>query len=313
MLLSACTSVPRPSPHKAEFWVDLTRGEQVTTAEVITDLAGAGAVYVGEAHTVARHHAIQFWLLQALFARGVPLVLCLEQLEARDQPAVDRYNRGETDFAALAQEINWTKKWSNYPDYQALCEFARQHRIPIHALNAPAETIRAISRGGGLAQLPADQRGQLPAEIFTDDPDYDRLLRRELAVHMAADPARLRPMVEAQMARDETMAANIVTARGTAGGPARTAFVVLGAGHMRYGLGTVTRVRRRDPTVTDRLVLISESGQLQMSDAQKAESREVSISHGDLRALGRPPGDYLRVLPVTAAGPLPPGHPAIAR
>jgi uncharacterized iron-regulated protein len=133
--------------------------------------------------------------LQELFARGVPLVLCLEQLEARDQPAVDRYARSEQDFTALAQEIDWAKKWTNYADYRALCEFARQHRIPLRALNAPADTIRTVSRGGGVARLPADQRAQLPADIFLDDPVYERVTDLKLAMHMAMDPAKLHGIV----------------------------------------------------------------------------------------------------------------------
>ena len=311
MLLSACTSMPRRMPSTTEFWLDLVRGEEVDHLQVLADLAGAGVIYVGEAHSIQRHHTVQLQLLQGLFASGLPLVLCLEQLEASDQPVVDRFNRREIDFATLAQEIGWSKKWSNYPDYQPLCEFARQHRIPVRGLNAPADVIRAVSRGGGLAKLPPGQRAQLPLEIVVDDPVYERLMQLELAVHMAADPAKLRPMFEAQVARDETMAANIVAARRASGEPTRAAFVVLGAGHMRFGLGTTTRVRRRDPGIVERLVLITESGQLELTAADKAASRDITLSHADLRAIGRPPGDYLRVLPQAAT--LPPGHPPIAR
>jgi hypothetical protein len=83
-----------------------------------------------------------------------------------------------------------------------LCEFARAHRIPIRALNAPAATIRAVSRGGGLAKLPPEQRADLPAESWTDDPVYERITNQALSAHMALDPARLRPVFEAQAARD---------------------------------------------------------------------------------------------------------------
>src|SRR5690606_23931877 len=121
--------------------------------DVLEDLATAGAIYVGETHTIARHHAIQLWLLQELFARNVPLVLCLEQLEASDQPAVDRYSRREIDFATFAREINWPASWNNYDDYRDLCEFARRRGIPIQALNAPPDLIRTISRSGGVAAL----------------------------------------------------------------------------------------------------------------------------------------------------------------
>ena len=83
-------------------------------------VATAGVIFVGEAHTVRRHHALQLDLLQKRFLRHVPLVLCLEQLEARDQPAVDRSNRREIDFATLAAQIDWPNKWANYTDYRAL-------------------------------------------------------------------------------------------------------------------------------------------------------------------------------------------------
>lgn len=305
-------TMPADHGHKPalpEFWLDLARGDEVTDAEVFDDLAKAGAVYVGEAHTIARHHAVQLRVLQELNARGVPLALCMEQLEARDQPAVDRYNRREIDFDTLAKEINWTKKWGNYPDYRALCEFAREHQIPVRALNAPAEVIRAVSRGGGLAKLPADQRAQLPPDIVLDDPAYERLTTLELGVHMAMDPAKLRPVYEAQVSRDETMAANIVLARNFNRPPdePRTALVIVGAGHIRYGLGTPDRVRRREPGLVERLVIMTESGQLQMSDAQKAQARDITISHADLRATGRIPADYVRVLPRQPE--LPAGHP----
>jgi uncharacterized iron-regulated protein len=311
-LLSACTSVPqRPSP-PAEFWIDLARGEEAAEADVLADLAGAGVIYVGEVHRIRRHHDIQLQLLQQLYARGVPLVLCLEQLEAPDQAAVDRYGRGETDFAGLVTAIDWAKKWSNHEEYRALCEFARQHRIPIRALNAPAAIIRAVSRGGGLARLPADQRAQLPPEVLLDDPVYERLMQLELAVHAAVEPTKLRPMFEAQATRDDTMAANIVAARNTGSDKPRTAFVVLGAGHVRYGLGTAARVRRRAPGIVERIVLMTSSGHLQKTAAEESATRKIDITHADLRSFERPPGDYLRVLPrATAAANLPPGHPPL--
>jgi uncharacterized iron-regulated protein len=314
-LVTACTTTPphaslRPRP--AELWIDLVRGDEVTDDEVLTDLATAGVVYAGEFHAIARHHEIQLSLLQQLFVRRVPLVLGLEQIDVDDQPAIERYNRREIDYDTLVREIDWPKKWRNYADYRALCEFARAHRIPIRALNAPAEIVRAVNRGGGLAQLPADQRARLPADIVLDDPAYEKITTLEFGVHAGMEPAKLRPMFEAQVVRDETMAAAIVDARRNGEGPPRTVFAVLGAGHIRFGLGTAARVRRRDPGIVERLVLLSESGQLQLTAAEKSSARDVAISHADLRALGRPPADYLRVLPVMPVT-LPPGHPPIGR
>lgn len=300
LLLVDVATVRATTP--TEFWLDLVEGEEAPEQRVIDDLATAGVVYVGEAHTIARHHALQLRLLQQLAARGVSLVLCLEQLEARKQPVLDRYNRGEIDYDTFVRESDWAKKWKNYLDYRPLCELAHANKIPLRALNAPAEIIRAVSRGGGLAKLTVEQRATLPKEIVTDDPAYERMMNLQLAVHMALDPAKLRSTFEAQVARDETMAENITAGRrdGAAEKP-RTAFVIIGGGHVRYGQGTASRVRRRDPGIVERIVLMTESGQLELTAADKAASREINITHADLREVGRPPGDYLNVLPLSAA------------
>lgn len=315
-VLTGCSVPMKPQMRSAppllpqELWVDLVQGEEVSEDDVMTDLVSAGVVYVGEYHSIPRHHDVQLALLQELFRRGVPLVLCLEQLEAPDQPAVDRYNRREIDLATLAREIDWGRKWRDYPAYVPLCNFAREHGIPIRALNAPAELVRAVYRGGGIERLAPEQRAQLPEELTLNDPLYERLTTLEMGVHAGMDATTLRPMFEAQVARDETMAANIVAARHAASVP-RTAFVVLGAGHMRYGLGTAARVRRREPAIVERLVVISESGQLQLSAAEAAAVDKVTISHADMRRLERPPADYLRLLP-RASVALPPGHPPVS-
>jgi len=77
--------------------------------------------------------------------------------------------------------------------------------------------------------------------------------------------------------------------------------VIIGAGHVRHGLGTADRVRRRVPEIVERIVLMTESGQLVLTEADKAAAREISISHAHSREIGRPPGDYLNVLPLAAA------------
>lgn len=59
-LLLGTTSAPA-----GEFWLDLAAGEEIEEVKVITDLATAGVVYVGEAHTIARHHALQLQIGRA--------------------------------------------------------------------------------------------------------------------------------------------------------------------------------------------------------------------------------------------------------
>jgi uncharacterized iron-regulated protein len=278
---------------RCSLWIDLAEGEPVDDRQMLDDLVGSRVIYLGERHTVARHHEAQAQLLVDLAVRKVPLVLGLEQIEAREQPIVERFNRGELDFPRLAEAIQWGQRWRGYEQYRPLLEAARRHGVPVLALNARSEVIRQVARSGGLAKLTSEARRELPAQIELDDPPYRRLLEMQMAVHMAATPVRMRPMIEAQIARDEQMADVLAQFLQSERGRGRTAVVICGVGHAAYGLAMVSRVRRRMPGVRDRIVLFSESGDVQLSPEERAVSRPVEIAHQQLRELGRPIGDYL--------------------
>jgi uncharacterized iron-regulated protein len=100
-------------------------------------------------------------------------------------------------------------------------------------------------------------------------------------------------MIEAQIARDEAMAAALVGYLQSPAGQGRTAVVLCGIGHVSYGLGIPARVERRLPDAVQRIVLLSESGDVELSPEERAMAREIHITHDDLRQLGRPLGDYL--------------------
>ena len=277
------------------FWIDACRGEPVSFETVVEDLAGVRVIYLGESHRLKRHREIQAEIVTRLHKRGVPLVLGLEQMESSQQPVLDKYNRGEITFEQLAAESRWSKRWSNYRQYRPILEAAREAAAPVLALNAPSGTIRQVVRSGGIEKLDSKIRAQLPAEIQTKDPPYEKLLNLYMMVHASATPERLRPMVEAQIARDETMASVLCSFLKSPPGCCRTAIVLCGAGHVSYGLGTPARVRRRMPGVKDRIILLSESGDVKLTPQERAMSREITITHEQLRAIDRPVADYLQV------------------
>jgi uncharacterized iron-regulated protein len=295
MFGAACTTVFAEDSPRITLWVDLVQGEPVAYGDLVADVAQARVVYLGERHTLARHHQTQAALVADLANRGLRLVLALEQLEAWQQPTLDKYNRGQLDFEQLAADTDWARRWHNYQQYRPVLEAARKYKAPVLALNAKPEIIRQVARGGGVSKLSAELRGQLPAEMQLHDADYEKLLNLEMAVHMAATPQRMRPMIEAQIARDEMMADVLARYLNSPEGRGRTAVVLCGEGHVSYALGTVARVRRRMPGVIDRIVLLSESGDVELSPEERAAARDVEITHEQLRAIGRPIGDYLQV------------------
>jgi uncharacterized iron-regulated protein len=127
------------------------------------------------------------------------------------------------------------------------------------------------------------------------DPVYEKLLAAQMMVHVAASPQRLRPMIEAQIARDEAMSAALADYLRSEAGRGRKAVVVCGSGHVAYGLGTPQRVRRRLGDPNDRIVVMAECGDVRLSAEEKAVSRPVKISHDEWRQIGRPVADYLEI------------------
>jgi uncharacterized iron-regulated protein len=290
---AACSVFGADPSDRTSLWIDMYRGEPVLYQAVADDLAGVDVIYLGECHVLEKHHAMQERIVADLSQRGKSLVLGMEQLESPQQAEVDRYNRGEIDFDQLAEAVNWAKRWSNYQQYRPVVESARKLKVPVVALNARPETIRQVARSGGVAKLDAKTRAELPAEMQLDDPTYRKLLTLKMMVHMAANPETLRPMIEAQIARDEAMAAALCAFLDTPAGRGRTAVVLCGSGHVAHGFGTADRVARRLPKAKQRIILLTQSGDLVLSPHQKAQARPVSITHEQLRAIGRPVADYL--------------------
>jgi len=306
LLGAGCATVPHlaevTAASRPALWVDALRGEPLGFDELLDELQTARVVYLGEIHSIPRHHELQTAILEGLAQRGIRVVLAMEQFEYFAQPELDRFNSRDTDLNQLVAEAEMDQRWHGHTNYHALLQTAQARQIPVLALNARAETIRAIGRQG-LAGVTADQRAELPSEIVTTDPLYERLATRMLGVHMAFDPQKLRPIFEAQVARDETMAARLAEFLLSAGGEGRTAVVICGRGHCEFGLGMPDRVARRIPNVTQRIVLFSESGDLHLSEAERKQAREVEVPHEFLRELGRPPGDYLHIIePATSGG-----------
>jgi uncharacterized iron-regulated protein len=289
---------------RASFWIDLSHAEPVAFEEMIEDLAEVDVVFLGETHRLKRHHRLQVKIMEALAATGRPLLVGLEQIEARNQEAVDEYNRGELDFEGLAEAIEWETQWRGYENYRALVEGTREAGGRVVGLNGPLEVIRAVGRGG-VAGLSAEERAGLPEEIFLDDPLYEQLMVQLLMIHMSVDEDTLRQIFEAQAARDASMAAALVGAmekarqegKGKEGEGRPLAVVVCGAGHCQFGLGTPDRVARRlGEEAQLRIVLMSESGDLELTEEEEKMMRELEISHRDLEFIDRPVADYLHAM-----------------
>jgi uncharacterized iron-regulated protein len=280
--------------NRCEIWIDLYSGEPVTYEDMFEDLLEARVIYLGERHTLDRHHETQERIIGDLAAQGVAVAVGLEMLPADTQPVLDRYNAGDISFDELAADVGWEEIWDNYGDYRAAIEAGHSAGAPILALNARRELAKQIVRNG-LDSLDAEWAARVPEGVNTDQPDYERELLRVMMVmaHATGQSDMMRRMFEAQVIKDEVMADAITRFLRSPEGENRTVVVLCGAGHISYGYGIPSRVRSRVPGVVDRIVVMSESGDVVLSEREKAMARMIEITHAQLRENTVPFADYL--------------------
>ncbi len=291
---AAASAALSPGAERCEIWIDLYSGEPVTYEDMLEDLTKARVIYLGERHTLERHHNLQEKIIGDLASRGVEVAIGLEMLPVDLQPALDRYNGGELAFDDFAEEVAWGKIWDNYEQYRPAIEAAHEAGAPVLALNARRELTREIARNGidGLAPEWAEK---VPEGVDTDQPDYERELLRVMMVmaHATGQSDMMKRMFEAQVIKDEIMADAVARFIASPEGENRTVVIICGAGHVSYGYGVPSRVRSRVPDIVDRIIVFSESGDVVLSEQEQAMARALEITHAQLRENRVPFADYL--------------------
>ncbi len=282
--------------------LDVVMGEPVPLETMIEDMAGVRIVYLGEVHTISRHHAFQETVLGKLADMGLELALGLEIFGAHQQETLDAWQASGEVFAHLPKYLKG-EAWTNLEDYKGLLLAARDRNIPMVGLNARDALVRKIARKG-LDGLADEERKSLPSGIEKINPQYDRLLRLKLMVHKAFERGKLDSIVLAQAVRDATMVRSIARFLESPRGKDRVMIVVAGAGHVNYGFGIPERAHRRTGLLY-RIALPTESGELVLSEADKRHAAPVAVTHEDLRFIRAPIADYLSIRPRRERKPQP--------
>jgi uncharacterized iron-regulated protein len=293
-LITIAYNRPAMSASKS-FIVDVYMGEPVTEETMLDDMATVKIIYLGEIHTIPRHHALEAKILRELSARNLKLALGMEMFSHEQQPVLDRWQKEREGISALIRALG-QEGWTNLKDYETLLTEARELNIPILGLNATDKLVKKVARKG-LDGLTDAEKKQIPGHMAGINPLYDRLLRLRLKVHRAFLGKGLDFIVEAQCVRDQTMAWNLSRYLELPGGKDRIMFVVAGSGHVNYGLGIPERGHRMNG-LPFRIIIPTESGQLKLSQEERRQSVPINISHTDLRYLQVPIADYLDVLPL---------------
>ncbi|WP_372964695.1 ChaN family lipoprotein [Marinobacter sp.] len=278
-------SATKPETLYDSVVIDANSRQPVSITATANALSKADVVVVGEYHGHQASHLLQTRLLQHLFNLNPRQILTMEQFNLDHQSALDDYLEGATGETEMMEDAD---AWDNYRgSYRPLIEFARRHKLPVIAANAPADVVRCIGRAGPdyLKRLPDDQREQLPEQPFMDTPAYrGKFIEAITGSHGTSDSAiseQMNNIYKAQLIRDNTMATRILRARELY--PDHQVLHLTGTFHSEEKLGTVALLKKRAPELS--IVVLSP---VLWSAEESSAALEDKLNKGDYLYLIQP-------------------------
>jgi uncharacterized iron-regulated protein len=216
-------------------------GRPVGFERMIDEMMAARIVHVGETHNSMPMHEIELQVIRALYERDPHLAIGLEMVPVTLQEALNKWTAGILTKDEFLREVRWYVTWNfNFGYYEKIFDFAREHRLPVYALNAPREVITKI-RMRGWDALSDAEKAFFPGPPDTTNAGHRLLIRtvfESSEIPEAMRGAGLDMMFEGlyrgQSAWDTVMGANAVRAFRAEG---RRVVVCAGSGHLLYNLG----------------------------------------------------------------------------
>lgn len=193
-------------------------------------------VLLGETHDRADDHRWQLDTLVALRQGRPELAIGFEMFPRRLQPVLDRWVAGELSEAEFLEQAEWKKVWGYDAElYLPLFRFAREHRLPMLALNVDRGLVREVGARGWDAVPESDRQGVGRAAPPSEA--YRASLKAVFGSHAEPqqDAGRFDYFVDAQVLWDRAMAEGI--ADHLRRRPQDLVVGILGAGHVQFGHG----------------------------------------------------------------------------
>ena len=224
-------------------------GASVDFERMIREMRTARIIHVGETHNSMPMHELQFQVIRALYAQDRHLAVGLEMLPVTVQETLNKWTAGILTKDEFIREVSWYVNWNfNFGYYEKIFDFAREHRLPVYALNIPREIITKI-RMRGWDTLTEGERALIPSAPDLSNADHRALIR---AVFESSDlPPQMKGagldmvfegLYRSQSAWDEVMGANAVRGAESEG---RRVVVCAGSGHLLYNLGLNRRAHEK--------------------------------------------------------------------
>ncbi|HOC17104.1 MAG TPA: ChaN family lipoprotein [Vicinamibacterales bacterium] len=239
----------REAPLVLDAVTDTATGEVVTPEDLPPRLAKTGLLLLGEEHTTMETHQVQLRILRALADSGRRVLIGLEMFPYTAQAALDEWHAGSLPEEEFVRKSRWYEHWGyNWRYYRDILLFARDRKIPMFAVNTPREVVASV-RKKGLANLSPEEAAHIPDRIDADNADHLLYFKttfegEEGPVHGAGMSDEMwKNMLSAQATWDATMGYNAVQAWKRANDLGAIMVVLVGLGHVAYGLGIERQAR----------------------------------------------------------------------
>ncbi len=214
-----------------------------TVQQIIPALAERRVVFIGEQHTRYDHHLTQLEIIRRLHALHPQIAIGLEMFQQPFQRHLDEYISGSLSEQGMLRATEYYQRWRlDYRYYAPILRYAREHLLPLVALNAPTELTRKVGQVG-LEGLNEHERQQLPDDIEAADESYRQRIKDVFEYHPNGNGRQFEHFLEAQLVWDESMADQ--AADYLREHPDHLLVVIAGNQHVAWGSGIPQRLQRR--------------------------------------------------------------------
>ncbi len=213
--------------------------------QLLPKLASKRVIFVGETHDRYEDHLNQLAIVEGLHYVEKDFAIGMEFFQQPFQPHLDAYVAGEISEKELLRRSEYFERWRfDYRLYQPILLFAREHGIPLVALNLEREITQKVG-DGGIESLTDEERARIPEEIDLSDEAYRQRVKAVFEHHPMAKDGNFEHFLQVQLLWDEGMADR--AARYLAKHPEKSMVILAGSGHLEYGQGIPKRLLRRVP------------------------------------------------------------------
>jgi uncharacterized iron-regulated protein len=226
----------------------------------------------------------------------------VEFIQRPFQADLDAYIVGKIDEREFLKRTEYFDRWGfDFRLYRPIFRFAREHAIPVVALNATREVSEEVAKVG-LEAVQTTLREQLPGQIDKSDQTYRKRLQKIFNQHPEATGGNFEHFWEAQLVWDETMAESV--ARYLSSHADKAMIILAGSGHVEFGSGIPNRVRRRLPDLTMAILITADKPRTKsrVTDYSLISKKE-DLPPAPKMGLAMERNDGVRVKSVTPNGP----------